>query len=248
MWLKSCFVPDCKQGFSIDLTDNTCFAFLTDFSHSVMLSAGFLTPLASPVCAEIGSSCSTTTGSSALTRQIRNASTAFVAAAGITCDASTLPTDQHNITAADSGTLVTAIACSPPRTYTKTSNFTRHLTVPTAALASSKTRKKRRGGGGGNGDEGSNDDFGGDDGFFGGNGDDDGGNFGGNNGDQGNDGSPFGDDSMGRWVTDVVLLWTVFCAWSTWNCIQHVTKTKQPVTTPCLAAVSYSSTVAATAP
>jgi hypothetical protein len=53
---------------------------------------------------------------------------------------------------------------------------------------------------------------------------------------------------MGRWVTDVVLLWTVFCAWSTWNCIQHVTKTKQPVTTPCLAAVSYSSTVAATAP
>jgi hypothetical protein len=46
---------------------------------------------------------------------------------------------------------------------------------------------------------------------------------------------------MGRWVTDVVLLWTVFCAWSTWNCIQHVTKTK---TRPCLAAVSYSTTSA----
>ncbi|KAG7672520.1 hypothetical protein NADE_001661 [Nannochloris sp. 'desiccata'] len=211
-----------------------------------MLSAGFLPPLTSSLWGEAGSPCSTTTGSSALTRQIRNASTAFVAAAGISSDVSTLPIDKYSITAADSSTLVTAIACSPPRSYTKTSNFTRHLTVPTAALASSKTRKKRRGGGGGNGDEGGNDDFGGDDGFFGGSGDDDGGNFGGNNGDEGNDGSPF-DDSMGRWVTDVVLLWTVFCAWSTWNCIQHVTKTKQPATSPCLAAcVSYSTVTATT--
>ena len=204
-----------------------------------MLGAGFLTPLVSPVWGETSGPCSSTaTGSSALTRQIRNASTAFVAAASVTCDVGTLPMDKQIMCAAESGTLVTSMACSPPRTYTRTSNFTRHLTVPTAALASSKTRKKRRGRGGGNGDDGGNDDFGGDDGFFGGSGDD-GGNFGGN-GDEGNEG-PF-DGS--RWVTDVVLLWTVFCAWSTWNCIQHVTKTKQPATTPCLAAVSYSAMTA----
>jgi hypothetical protein len=213
-----------------------------------MLSAGFLAPLVSPVWGEAGAPCSTTTttGSSALTRQIRNASTAFVAAAGLPCDVSTLPIDTQILAAADCSTLVTAMACSPPRTYTRTSYSTRHITVPIAALASSKTRKKRRGGGG-NADEGGNgDDFGGDDGFFGGNGDDDGGNFGGNDDNSG--GSPF-DDSMGRWVTDVVLLWTVFCAWSTWNCIQHVTKTKQPATTPCMAAVTYTTTrVAVTAP
>ena len=201
-----------------------------------MLSAGVIAPLLTS-WGDVISSSPPTHGSSSLTRQLRNASAAFVAVAGMGCDVSTLPMNIPVMAAAD-GAGITSMACSPPRSHTRIANHTRHLTVPTAALASSKTRRNRRGTGGGGGGD---DDFGGDDGFFGGGGDDGFGN--GGNGDEGNEGSS--DDSMGRWMQDVILLWTVFCAWSTWNVLQHVTKTKQ-TPSPCLAAVCMTAAPTAT--
>lgn len=202
-----------------------------------MLSAGFVTPLI-PSWGEAVAGSPPTHGSSSLTRQLRNASAAFVAVAGMGCDVSTLPMNIHVVAAAD-GAGMTSMACSPPRSHTRIANYTRQLTVPTAALASSKTRRKRRGSGGGGGGD---DDFGGDDGFFGG-GDDGFGNGGG--GDDGREGPS--DDSMGRWLQDVILLWTVFCAWSTWNVLQHVTKTNK-TPSPCLAAVSMTAAAVSTPP
>lgn len=109
-------------------------------------------------------------------------------------------------------------------------HHTRHLTVPSAALASAKTRRRRSGGGGGDdGDDSSNGDDGG---FFGGG--DDGFGSGGNGDGEGS----FDGDSLGRWLQDVLLLWSVFCAWSTYKCMEHVTKSKPAA--PAFAAVSFS--------
>lgn len=102
------------------------------------------------------------------------------------------------------------------------------MTVPTAALAAAKTRRKRSGGGGNDEEMG-----GGDDGGVFGGGDD---GFGGNGGENG-DGSF--DDSLNRWLQDVMLLWGVFCVWSAWTSLGYVTKQKQQPL-PIFAALSYS--------
>lgn len=124
------------------------------------------------------------------------------------------------------------MSCSPPRTYTRTSHYTRTtLTVPTAALTSSKTRRRRHGGSGGDEDIG---------GYDGGNHDNNGGgnNDDGDGGDNGGGEWHYGpsDDSHSRLYQDMVLLWALFCTWSSWNAFQYVTKQKQP--TPAFAAVS----------
>lgn len=163
---------------------------------------------------------------SALTRQLRGtASVAFAAAAGASCDIGSTQTGILSITIAGAeGAATTTMSCCPPRTYPRVAHYTRQLTVPHAALPSSKTRRKS----GGDGD----DLDGGDGGMFSGGGDN---GFGGGGGD--NEGSSDG-DSRGRWLQDVLLLWSVFCAWSTWHVLHHVTRQKPE--SPAFAAVTYS--------
>lgn len=150
---------------------------------------------------------------SQLKSQLRGAS--LLMAASVACDIPTIPSATTITDSASS----TEMAASPPRTLTPpyVSNHTRRFTVPTTALPCRKIRRSRLGGGGG--DDWSSGDDGG---FFGGGGDD---GFGGGGGEDG----PFdSDDSMGRWLQDVMLLWTMFCAWSLFSVTERMTRPKSP--------------------
>jgi hypothetical protein len=191
-----------------------------------MLASTLLTPLIPTFGEAVTTGTAACCSASALTRALKTADTLVVG--------SPPATSYLKVLAAADGATTMAVG-SPPRS--RIVHYPRSLTVPTAALASSKTRKRRSGGGsGGDGDE-----FGGDDGFFGGG--DDG--FGGSGGEGGGDGGAGGDDAMGRWLQDVVLLWTVFCAWSTYNVLSHVTRGGKQPPAPCLAAVTIAATAAA---
>ena len=135
----------------------------------------------------------------------------------------------------------TMMACSPPRTHPRVSHISRSISTPSTALPckkSHKTRRKRGGGGFGGGDD--DDDGmifwfsgGGDDGFNGG---DNGGN--GDDGDEGFD----KEDPLTKWLQDVLLVWSMFCAWSTITMLRYVTSNADTSrsTSPAFATLSYS--------
>lgn len=119
--------------------------------------------------------------------------------------------------------LESTLSCSPPSTYTRTDSITYRLTVPSTCLAAAKTRRKkgRRGGGGDDeipdaGDGGS-------------------GGFGGSGGDDFGDGGSWWDDSdsqgkRGLLLQDIVLLWSIFCAFCFCHTLQHIVRQSAPRT------------------
>lgn len=160
----------------------------------------------------------------------RSASTAFAAAASLGCCAS-----DFEVKASSSMDKITAspvsTACCPPRNYTRVVNYSRQLTAPTAALPSTKSRRRRRKSGGGNGgddDPSWNGDGGGGGGWDGGDGS-------GGDGQGGGGGDEF---SKRYWMHDIMLVWAIFCTWSTWSVVYMAAREK--LSSPCLATISAS--------
>ena len=154
--------------------------------------------------------------------QFRSASAAFAAAASLGCwssdfDVTALSSiDATTTTAAAAGSSV-SMTCCPPRNYTRVANYSRQLTAQTAALPSTKYRRRRRKSGGGSG--GDDDPWNGDGGGFGGSGGD-------GSGGDGPEGG--GEDEFNKrcWMHDIMLIWAIFCTWSTCSVVYMATREK----------------------